>query len=160
MAHPSWCHCHSLSPASVKFKICFTFLVPAHLDSPGKRAIKQVCLSVFLMKPWGHLHLDFCVTILITTIVIFRPTGTKPQASRIENWSKKCTQLQWLFRNDHNFWKETEFPLWGAMEMPLSNYWHHTTTWIRIQTAGVAFGQHRVLVVLEVLMAAVHSIWL
>ena len=39
----SWCHCHSLSLASVKIQIGFTFLVPAHLGSPGKRAVKQVC---------------------------------------------------------------------------------------------------------------------
>jgi len=33
---PSWCHCHSLSLASVKFQIGFTFLVLAHLGSPGQ----------------------------------------------------------------------------------------------------------------------------
>ena len=27
-----------------KIQIGFTFLVPAHLGSPGKRAIKQVCV--------------------------------------------------------------------------------------------------------------------
>ena len=29
-----------------KIQIGFTFLVPAHLGSPGKRAIKQVCVCV------------------------------------------------------------------------------------------------------------------
>ena len=29
-----------------KIQICFTFLVPAHLDSPGQRAIKRVCVCV------------------------------------------------------------------------------------------------------------------
>jgi len=29
-----------------KIPIGFTFLVPAHLGSPGKRAIKQVCVRV------------------------------------------------------------------------------------------------------------------
>jgi len=29
-----------------KIQIGFTFLVPAHLDSPGKRAIKRVCACV------------------------------------------------------------------------------------------------------------------
>ena len=43
---PSWCHCHSLSLASVKSRFGFTFLVPAHLGSPGKRAIKRVCVCV------------------------------------------------------------------------------------------------------------------
>ena len=27
-----------------KTQICFTFLVPAHLGSPGKRAVKRVCV--------------------------------------------------------------------------------------------------------------------
>ena len=36
----SWCHCHSLSLASVKSRLVFTFLVPAHLGSPGQRAVK------------------------------------------------------------------------------------------------------------------------
>ena len=29
-----------------KIQIGFTFLVPAHLDSPGKRAVKHVCVYV------------------------------------------------------------------------------------------------------------------
>ena len=39
---PRWCHCHSLSLASVKSRLVFTFLVPAHPGSPGKRAVKRV----------------------------------------------------------------------------------------------------------------------
>ena len=31
-----------------KIKIGFTFLVPAHLCSPGQRAIKRVCVCVYL----------------------------------------------------------------------------------------------------------------
>jgi len=29
-----------------KIQICFTFLVPAHPGSPGKRAVKRVCVCV------------------------------------------------------------------------------------------------------------------
>ena len=43
---PSWCHCHSLSLASAKIQIGFTFLVPAHPGSPGQRAVKRVCVCV------------------------------------------------------------------------------------------------------------------
>ena len=43
---PSWCHCHSLSLASVKSRLVFTFLVLAHLGSPGQRAVKCVCVCV------------------------------------------------------------------------------------------------------------------
>ena len=31
-----------------KIQIGFTFLVPAHPGSPGKRAVKQVCVSISL----------------------------------------------------------------------------------------------------------------
>ena len=31
-----------------KIQIGFTFLVPAHLGSPGKRAVKQVCVCVIV----------------------------------------------------------------------------------------------------------------
>jgi len=31
-----------------KIQIGFTFLVPAHLGSPGKRAVKRVCVCVLL----------------------------------------------------------------------------------------------------------------
>ena len=30
-----------------KIQIGFTFLVPAHMGSPGKRAVKRVCVCVF-----------------------------------------------------------------------------------------------------------------
>ena len=33
-----------------KIQIGFTFLVPAHLGSPGKRAIKRVCVCVIVYK--------------------------------------------------------------------------------------------------------------
>jgi len=44
---PSWCHCHSLSLAPVKSRFGFTFLVPAHLGSPGKGPLNGcVCVPV------------------------------------------------------------------------------------------------------------------
>ena len=46
---PSWCHCHSLILASIKSSIftdtVFTFLVPAHLGSPGRGPLNG-CLFV------------------------------------------------------------------------------------------------------------------
>ena len=33
-----------------KIQIGFTFLVPAHLGSPGKRAVKQVCVFLKVSK--------------------------------------------------------------------------------------------------------------
>jgi len=55
---PSWCHCHSLSLASVKSKLDLplwyrlTWVVPAYLGSPGQRAIKWVCVCVC----YSHVH--------------------------------------------------------------------------------------------------------
>jgi len=44
---PSWCHCYSLTVSCLgKIQIGFTFLVPAHPGSPGKRAVKRVCVCV------------------------------------------------------------------------------------------------------------------
>ena len=43
---PSWCHCHSLSLASVKSRLVLTILEPAHPFSPGKKAVKWVCVCV------------------------------------------------------------------------------------------------------------------
>ena len=36
-----------------KIQISFTFLVPAHLGNPGKKAIKQVCVCVCIPAHWG-----------------------------------------------------------------------------------------------------------
>jgi len=33
-----------------KIQIGFTFLVPAHPDSPGKRAVKRVCVCVWFLS--------------------------------------------------------------------------------------------------------------
>ena len=35
-----------LTVSSVKYRLVFTFLVQAHLGSPGKRAVKSVCVCV------------------------------------------------------------------------------------------------------------------
>jgi len=40
-----------------KIQIGFTFLVPAHPGSPGKRAVKRVCVCV-------------CITIIIAIITV------------------------------------------------------------------------------------------
>jgi len=54
---PSWYHCNSLSLALVKSRLVFTFLVLAHLGSPGKRAVKRVCvcvcMTIIIWWPYG-----------------------------------------------------------------------------------------------------------
>ena len=39
---------------SSKMQIGFTFLVPAHLGSPGKRAVKRVCVCVSYVVLCGY----------------------------------------------------------------------------------------------------------
>jgi len=48
-----------------KIQIGFTFLVPAHLGSPGKRAVKRVCVYFFTATDsewlWHQLgHMQVC----------------------------------------------------------------------------------------------------
>jgi len=56
-------HVAQLMPLSLtvscysKIQIGFTFLVPAHPGSPGKRAVKQVCVCVFLSLVMCHLFM-------------------------------------------------------------------------------------------------------
>ena len=47
---PSWCHCHSLSLASVKSRLVlpFWYRLTRVVGSPGKRAIKRVCVLYLL----------------------------------------------------------------------------------------------------------------
>jgi len=63
---PSWCHCHSVSLASVKSRLVFAFLVPAHLGSPRKGPLNGcvcVCweevsfraLTPLVRRQEGHL---------------------------------------------------------------------------------------------------------
>jgi len=74
---PSGCHCHSLSCFS-KIQIGFTFLVPADPGSPGKRAVKRVCVcvcvcvriavcSVTLLHRYGNSHAIWDHTVLPAT---------------------------------------------------------------------------------------------
>ena len=42
---PSWCHCHSLSLASVKSRLALPFCYRL-TSSPGQRAVKRVCVCV------------------------------------------------------------------------------------------------------------------
>ena len=55
---PSWCHRHSLSPASVKSTLVFTFLVPTHAGNSRKGPLnthERACVSI-LKLPRTHTH--------------------------------------------------------------------------------------------------------
>ena len=49
---------------SSKIQIGFTFLVPAHLGSPGQRAVKRVCVCVCV-----------CVKLLLTVTAVLLPAA-------------------------------------------------------------------------------------
>ena len=51
-----------------KIQIGFTFLVPAHLDSPGKRAVKRVCVCVVFFP----IILPVRVSALLAMYVLIR----------------------------------------------------------------------------------------
>ena len=51
-----FCHSHSLSLASVKSTIGFTFLVPADPGGLGQRAVKRVCAcAIFFYKDCAEI---------------------------------------------------------------------------------------------------------
>ena len=97
---PSWCHCHSLSLASVKsrlvlpvwyaqpntthghskIQIGFTFLVPAHPGIPGKRVVKRVCVLPVLVcrcEGSGSLMISSSSTVNSRGRGRGRPQGTQ-----------------------------------------------------------------------------------
>ena len=47
-------------------QICYTFLVPAHLGSPGKRAVKYVCVRACV-----HVFVFVCVLLGLTEQLLY-----------------------------------------------------------------------------------------
>ena len=64
-------HMAQLMPLSLtvscfsKIQIGFTFLVPADLGSPGKRAIKRGCVCVFFLKLYCMHTVQRCELLLL-----------------------------------------------------------------------------------------------
>ena len=86
---PSWYHCHSLSLASVKSRLVFTFLVLAHLGSPGKRAVKRV---------WVCVCVNVCV-LLLRKHAIERWLNFPPHlfSVRALSWEILTPQKSWIY---------------------------------------------------------------
>jgi len=74
-----------------KIQIGFTFLVPAHLGSPGKRAVKRVCVCVFHSVLWQSLQLSY-----LDLLAVFRNC-----------W---CSSLNLMSTLSQNF--TTVWPIW------------------------------------------------
>ena len=58
-----------------KIQMCFTFLVPAHLDSPGQRAIKQMCVCEGMCNDTLTVSLSYLLQLLDVSIVKDQKTG-------------------------------------------------------------------------------------
>jgi len=59
-----------------KIQIGFTFLVPAHLSSPGQRAVKRVCVCVCVLfkavKANKGIHTMECMcSVYLVAVIIF-----------------------------------------------------------------------------------------
>ena len=78
---------HSL--ASVKSRLVFTFLVPAHLGSPGQRAVKRVCVCV----PSPRIHCIVQHLQKIISITIISTIGTNFTLCLINILFQRCSTL-------------------------------------------------------------------
>jgi len=92
---PSSCHCHSLSLASVKSRLVFTFLVPAHMGSPGQGPLNGcVCMlysyATICMYCTG-LHSKHGILSAKVTYIVLR--------SSVANCTKKSL---WVCEHEEN----------------------------------------------------------
>ena len=72
----SWCHCHSLSLASVKSRLVLPFWYRLTWVVLRKRAIKRVCACVFFVRLW-IVHARFVVRRWYGATTISRGTGKR-----------------------------------------------------------------------------------
>ena len=101
-------HMFQLMPLTVscfsKIQIGFAFLVPAHLGSPGKRAVKRVCVCVcvcctcFLSLPvqstqfCSLLFSLYCISVLINTILFIHSFNCGRVARSLWKFPPRCLQ--------------------------------------------------------------------
>ena len=71
----SWCHCHSLSRASVKSRLVSTFLVPAYPGILGKGPLNgRVCLNILqhlLLHVYFFVHVSGCLCLCVYVSLLF-----------------------------------------------------------------------------------------
>ena len=79
MPVPLTVSCSSVSCSS-KIQIGFTFVVPAHLGSPGQRAVKRVCVCVtcilYMQPVAAHFVVCICLCTLRTPVSCEKMTET------------------------------------------------------------------------------------
>jgi len=110
-----------------KIQIGFTFLVPAHLGSPGKRAVKRVCVCV-----WGsslypvNVITEYGVTNFLVNYFL---TFQRVQAQAIH--TTEFCQVRSIANVRHIRWLSQCFQHKIGNVTPLSSYyrvllWHHS----------------------------------
>jgi len=85
---------------SSKIQIGFTFVVPAHLGSPGQRAIKRVCMCVFMII-FGTL--SFHISLISHTRTHARThmfNGPLSRTTRVSQYQKGKTNLHFTEARD------------------------------------------------------------
>ena len=83
-----------------KIQIGFTFLVPAHLGSPGQRAVKQVCVWIRQFR-WNWIRNPFLFWQMDHALKIIRPAESKPGLEQCTvGWAER-------FGLDRQLWLDT-----------------------------------------------------
>ena len=70
---PSWCHCHSLSLASVKSRLVFPFWYRLTWVVPDKGPLNGLCVCVCVLYERCRCHLLFIKSYLTLTSHYYRP---------------------------------------------------------------------------------------
>jgi len=96
-------HVAQLTPLPLsKIQIGFTFLVPAHLGSPGKRGVKRVCVCVcvrerdvnsvkFEKAKYSYVTKDFIGNLLVQLFFLFLfCLACKRRANHCQSATFKC----------------------------------------------------------------------
>ena len=101
---PSWCHCHSLSLASVKSRLVLPFWYMADPGSPGKRAIKRVCVCVCCnliwassRRMWRRASVCSCCSVLSCWLALLAAVSNRLQrlSHSATCWRSVVTRSAW-----------------------------------------------------------------
>ena len=110
-----------------KIQIGFTFLVPAHPGSPGKRAVKRVCVCVCVYHR-NASNVEYCSRLSENSVLI---------ASKTVSHTNVSDHIRWL--TDYQATSSTQ-PLENCRQLVQECHWQH------LAARPVDTQQHKVLV--------------
>ena len=84
---PSWCHCHSLSLASVKSRLILPSWYQLNPGSPGQRAVKRMCVCVVIIKRTCVLTVCLCINYGATVAWEWEVVGLTSQLVKVKLWT-------------------------------------------------------------------------